>query len=310
MKLAVFLLVLVALDVGLGRVLEFFYFRQKSGLNYRTTYAVEECRDDIVVLGSSRAQSNYVPAVLAEELAGTVFNAGRDGQSILYASAVFDAMAARHAPRIVVLDVIPTDFYRNPGHYDRLSALLPYYRSRAEVRPVVNLRSRFERFKMLSSIYPYNSLPLQILKYNLVKKRADRGHVPQFGEIELPLPPAKEHAWLDSGPDAEKFARFGALVRDCHERGIRLYLVLSPVFEGEVVRREIKHELEPLLEGTPYEIWDLSDHPEFVRQAKYFRDRGHLNDVGAARFSGIVAEMIRTDPDAAGHASTPAGTGG
>lgn len=295
LKLAVFLLLIVGLDAGVGGLLRHFYFKQKSGLNFQTTYAVEQTRDDIIILGSSRAQSHYDPSILESQLEGSCYNAGRNGQSLLYAAAVHNAILSRQAPQVVILDVIPMDFINYHGHYDRLSALLPYYRSNEAVRPFVEFRSPFERIKLMSGIYPFNSLPLQIIKYNLVAGRPDKGFNPLRGTIPLPLHPSREKPWLRNGRDDKMFAAFADMVASCMEKGIEFYPVISPSYSGEIIGRDCLEDIEAILEGTPYALWDFSDHQDFLLNQELFRDESHLNTVGAEAFSNFIAARIKAE---------------
>jgi hypothetical protein len=295
-KLVVFALVTIGLDAGVGSLLRHYYFKQVAGLNYRTTYAVEQSRDDIIILGSSRAQAHYVPSILESGLGGTCYNAGRNGQSLLYAAAVHHSILARQAPRVVILDLIPTDFFQYHGHYDRLAALLPYYKDTEAVRPFVRLRSRLEPVKLLSRIYPFNSLPLQIIKYNLVPPAQDKGFIAQHGRIRLPLHPPKGRAWLVNGLDPQMLDAFTELVATCQENGIELYPVISPAFPGKMFGEDAVSELERILEGTPYRLWNYADHPEFVLNTELFSDRDHLNQDGAEAYTKIVVDRINAQP--------------
>lgn len=291
-----FLLLIVILDAGIGWGMRFLYFRQTSGLNQRTTYAVTQSREDVIVLGSSRAQANYVPEILAEGIGGTCYNAGRNGQSLLYAAAVSKSILARQAPRVVILDLIAADFFKYHGHYDRLSALLPYYRETPAVRPFVRLRSRFERLKLLSGIYPFNSLVLQIIRYNLVEERTDRGFVPLNGQIKVPVDPPKGRAWVRNGLDDEMIVALEALVADCVANNIRLYPVISPVYDGQAFGRDAIGVIESILAGTPYELWDFSDDPAFSGDPALFRDRDHLNFAGAKAYTAMLVESMQLPP--------------
>ena len=58
-KAFVFLAILVILDFLIGSILEYFYFKQESGLLYRTTYSLDSTHADFLVLGSSTANHHY-----------------------------------------------------------------------------------------------------------------------------------------------------------------------------------------------------------------------------------------------------------
>ena len=90
------------------------------------------------------------------------YNAGRDGNFMFYHLAVLKGVLNRYSPKIVILDFVAEEFAQNQYSYDRLSSLLPYYKSHPEMRSIINLKSKYEKIKLLSQIYPYNSLMLTI----------------------------------------------------------------------------------------------------------------------------------------------------
>jgi len=77
-------ILMVVLDYSVGYFLKKTYFSQKSGVDYRTTYAINGVRSDILILGSSRATHHYNPSIIEDSLKMSAFNGGRDGCSIFY----------------------------------------------------------------------------------------------------------------------------------------------------------------------------------------------------------------------------------
>ena len=61
-KLILIILCAIIADKGLGLLLQHFYFKIRHGEQGRTTYAIDSCISEIVILGSSRAEHHYVPA--------------------------------------------------------------------------------------------------------------------------------------------------------------------------------------------------------------------------------------------------------
>ena len=293
-KLSLFIVLLAILDAGIGGLLREFYFRQTSGLSYRLTYAMDHSTDDVIVLGSSRAQVHYVPSIIEKITGKSCYNAGRDGQSLLFSYAVQEAIIKRHQPDVLILDLIPRDFFNLSIHYDRLSALLPYYDSHEEIRPIVHLRSRFERLKLISHIYPFNSLPLQIAKYNLVKGEELDGYVPQFGEM-TPLMQTQEEEnapWSRKGLDPNMVRAFESLVENCVDSKIVLFIVISPAYQGKAPGMFAIDKLKEIMENCSFEIWDYSNHSDFANETRLFRDQSHLNYDGARLFTDLVAKRI------------------
>ena len=158
-------LVIIAIflcDLGIGNILKFFYFRQASGAAYRTTYAIDSTTAEILIFGSSRANHHYVPGAFEDSLHCTFYNTGRDGNFILYNFAIFKAITKRYTPKSIIFDINPDEIEYRISSYERLSSILPYYHGHPEIRSTVNLRSPFEKIKLISATYPYNSILLTI----------------------------------------------------------------------------------------------------------------------------------------------------
>jgi hypothetical protein len=181
-KLFIFLAIVVLFDFAIGAALRHYYFKQESGVQYRTTYSMEQTKADLVIFGSSRATHHYVPDVFEQRLNMSYYNVGRDGNFIFYHYAVLKSILKRYTPKIIILDISGAEFSVGQDSYDRLSALLPYYKTHPEIRPIVELKSEYEKIKLASSIYPFNSSIITIALGNAEfnKKRNDdtEGYVP------------------------------------------------------------------------------------------------------------------------------------
>jgi hypothetical protein len=96
--LFVFIIVMI-MDFGIGRVLKAFYFKQTSGIDYRTTYSIDKTRADVLIFGSSTAIHDYIPGTIEKRLNLSTYNVGRDGISILYDYAVLKTILKRYTPK-------------------------------------------------------------------------------------------------------------------------------------------------------------------------------------------------------------------
>lgn len=273
--------------------LETLYFKQESGLYFRTTYAIREANQDIIILGDSRANHHYVPSIISEEMGMSCYNAGRDGQGILYVEAVLRSILARKRPKLVVIDLTGVMFNVGGGKYGRLSSLLPYYRQHPEIRHIVNKRSFYEPLKMLSKIYPYNSMLLTIIKYNFV------GEIDYSGFIPLNGKPGRVLTWDVGGEDCD-----GGLVdlnaveslenicRVCNENGIKAVLSISPYFD-EVFEEKLFRIIKDVADVYRIPVINFSREKGISRNMNYFVDSSHLNYKGAREFSMVFCERIK-----------------
>lgn len=295
-RLAILLVILLLLDLSIGNTLRYFYFNQKTGKHYRTTYTMEEVKSDIIVLGSSRANHHYHPDVFETVLGNSFYNAGRDGNFIFYHYAVLKSLLHRYTPDIVILDILRDELSTDQFSYDGLSSLLPYYRDHPEIRPVVELRSPYEKVKLISSIYPYNSAIFTIIAGNLGMGsdagKEKKGYIP-INRINDGLVP--ETIKISPGEtDPRKVAVLESLAEECISSGVNLYIMCSPYYSTAVDTETLK------IAGNiakKYDIpfFDFSSDPVFIGRPELFADAEHLNDDGARMFSAIVAGKIRED---------------
>jgi hypothetical protein len=280
-------------DRTIGAVLKKFYFLQKSGVGYRATYAIDSTNAGILVFGSSRANHSYVPEVLEKNLGYNCYNAGRDGNFLLYNYAVFEAVTKRYIPRLVLIDIYPEELNYKTSDYDKLSLLLPYYPTHPEIRHIVDLRSKLEFIKHLSAIYPYNSLILQIamgnLNFNRERVPDIKGYVPFYRKME--------YIKIDSSQvnivniDEKKTNALLDMAEVCKRNNIGFILVYSPTysFTGKSTCNRL---LSELCRTHNIRYLDMSNYPVFMNTPAYFADRAHLNDEGARVFSKLLSDKI------------------
>lgn len=295
LNLTVLVILLFILDRIGGTVANHFYFTQTSGPFYRTTFAIDSTTAELLVFGSSRANHHYVPEPFVDSLKISFYNTGRDGNYLLFNYAIFQSVIKRHKPEIIILDINPGDLNFDKKEYDCLSSLLPYYSSHPEIRKIVEMRGPYEKYKLLSAIYPYNSSLLTIaignLEYNK-KRNADRkGYVPLFNQLkDTSVTIIHEKKEIDS----VKFSILQSIMRTCKLNNIRLINVISPVFDMNDQGNTSK-VVKDMAERYDAEFFDFSQDILFNQNPSWFQDVTHLNNEGATRFSAILAGLINKD---------------
>ena len=287
--------VVFVLDFVTGRVLRHFYFKEIAGFHYRTTYSMEKTNEDILVFGASRANHHYVPRIFEDSLQQSFYNTGRDGNGIFYQAALLKSVLKRYTPKIIILDY-KGEFWKGPQEYDQISSLLPYYRTHPEIRKIIELRGRWEKIKLVSETYPFNSQALTIAMGNLDMNRQrnadDKGYVP----LESDSPPElKVYTSADLYEvDSNKVNAFHDFVKSARESGARVYVVYSPLYQklGRYQEVEICSTI-CAQENVPF--FDYSRDPWFLSRGNLFYDGVHLDHEGAQIFSAIVAGKIKAD---------------
>ncbi len=288
------LITVVLFDFAIGSVLNHFYFTQKSGLEYRATYSIEKTTADILVFGTSRANHHYYPGIFEKKTGLSFYNVGRDAGSIFYDYGVLKGILARHNPKIIILDFGRSEFKKSQDNYDRLSFLLPYYKTHPEMRPVIEMKSPYEKIKLLSHIYPFNSslFTIAIGNTKLGNKRSVdyNGYVPLKRFLDKPLP--VDTLAVNYELDRNKIRIFESFVADCVRAKIKLYIVCSP-YVTQFLHKDYSITIgEGIADKYNVKFFDLSQDSAFINNISLFADEEHLNDNGAKKFSDLLVDKM------------------
>lgn len=293
LNIFIIIAILFVLDFAIGRTLRYFYFREKSGLHYRTTYAMEKTNADILIFGSSRANHHYVPEVFEDSLNMSFYNTGRDGNFIFFQTALLKSILTRYTPKIIILD-IAGGFEKNNIAYERLSSLLPYYKTHKEIRKIVDLKSQFEKIKLLSEIYPFNSQLLTIAIGNFEKneerKSDDKGYIALNKKWGKRIDSIVNTSITEI--DTNKIFYLHQFIKLAKQAGSKVFLIYSPIFQKMNRNQEVEITNTICVEeNVPF--WDYSKDTTFLNNNQYFQDILHLNNTGAILFSAIISNRIK-----------------
>jgi hypothetical protein len=287
--------VVFVLDFAIGRTLRHFYFREVAGFHYRTTYSMEKTNEEVLVFGASRANHHYVPSVFEDSLQLSFYNTGRDGNGIFYQAALLRSVLKRYTPKVIILDY-KGEFWKGPQEYDQMSSLVPYYRTHEEIRDLVELRGRWERVKLLSETYPFNSQALTIAIGNMdmnKQRNADtKGYVP----LESDRAPAlrvytRGELYV---VDSTKVNAFREFVVNARKSGAKVYVIYSPLYQKLALYQEVDI-CRQICEENNVPFLDFSRDKFWLERGNLFYDGVHLNHQGATLFSTMIAGYIKRD---------------
>lgn len=295
LKLIGFLSILVLLDYGIGLILKSIYFKQKSGFDYLTTYAIEKAEADILLFGSSRAVNNLNVISFEKELGLTCYNMGRYGEPIFYHHALLQTTLKRFIPKIIVLSFDAGNFKIQQEMYDRLSVLLPYYSTHPELKPTIALKGPFEDLKMVSKIYPFNSLILPIITghttYSKNKYANYKGFIPLKSIFNGPL--NSVNYTKDTLLDSIKINSYKAFIEDCIKLKIDLYIVTAPYKLNVLGTDRSIIEAKHIAEAYHINFFDFTRDSLFLNGKDLFADSRHLNETGAGIYTNKIIAHIK-----------------
>ena len=294
-KFLILFLIVFVLDFFIGSGLRYLYFKQHNGFQFRTTYSLEKTNADILIFGSSRANHHYDTKMLENRLKMSCYNVGRDGTGIFYHTAILKGILKRYTPKIIILDLRRWEFEKENLSYDRIALLLPYYKSHPEMQPIVELKSKYEKYKLLSGIYPFNSSMFSILVGNLKRNGTTeiKGYLPVTETLTVAPTPVKIGD-NDKIIDTTQVATYETFIKDCIKAGVELHIFCSPYFSGSD-EQDLSIEFEKkIAEKYNISYHDFSNEPSFLNKLPLFADYSHLNKEGAQLFTNIIIDSVQT----------------
>lgn len=301
-KAIVFLAILFVLDLAFGTILAHLYSKQKPGAIYRVSYSIDSTEQSILIFGSSTANHHYIPKIFKKRMNLSCYNTGQDNQLILYNYAILKAVLKRYTPKMVILDFNRDEFEVKDGSYDRLSALIPYYKSHPEIRKIIELRSPYEKYKMISHIYPYNSLVFTLimgaLESHKERKKIDEqnGYIPLNDSCYTDL--IQDSSYGSTNFDSLKIKAFESFIKDCRKSNVNLYIVISPLLIQTLHENPSVKKVQEIANKYNVCVYNFTNSPLFVNKVLFAGNGTHLNDSGAKRFTNLIIDSILRDQEA------------
>ena len=199
---------------------------------------------------------------------------------------------------MIILSFDAGNFSINQDAYDRLSSLLPYYKNHPEIQSIVALKGPYEKIKMLSAIYPYNSLLLPIISGNSTQSKTKyatiNGYIPLDEHLNGPL--QKFDYTIEKKQDTVKINTYKAFIQLCLNAHITLYIICPPYC---IDAKGIDHSITTAKEiAQQYGIhfFDYSRDSFYTSKPQWFADYRHLNPVGVEVFCNKVIDKIQLMP--------------
>jgi len=297
LKVSVFFALLVAVDFGIGGAVSELYRRAPHGANWTKENWLLDGHFDVVVFGSSRALRHYVPSVIEKETGLSVFNAGQNGQYMLYAYGLEQLLLSRYSPKMIVLDVLPSFIIKadNPEEeFERLSTLSPFIDNSSVKQLLVGDRF-FEGLKYASRMYRYNSKILSILEnFRSPPNNVDNGY-DSVGDVRFhDRNPFIVDLLQKVEVDSFKLGILRRFIRSARSKNIFVVAVFSPI-SGPLSKRStnvVKMYSEFFVENkTPFLNYSTPDFRRYWNK-NLFIDIIHMDETGADMFSREFAEQL------------------
>lgn len=293
-RIATFFAIVAVIDFSLGKV--FHYLQTKSGGRTGAEYYVcETAKEDVLIMGSSRASHHYVPEIISNRLGLSCFNAGQDGNGIILQYGRWLMISERYYPKLLIYDINPSfdlDDNDNMAYVDRLK---PFCQN-LEVRNYVADLFPIERLKLPSFMYRYNYKFLEIVSDCVQKRdfRAKEGFIPLIGIIREEIV-SKDDRFLEtdrSTNDHIKLFYLEKLVSDAINHGTKVVFVVSPSWKGTQCSIDELSAVYDIVKKFSIDFYQYIDS-DLCESPDLFKDSVHLNEYGARVFTEDLVSRIR-----------------
>ena len=299
-RIVVFIFAVYSLDIMIGNVLEFLFFKQKTGPNYQIIESITTNRADLVILGNSRAQHHYNPRIISKKTGFSSVNAGLNGGYGIYLPTFqVEVMTINYNPKVIIVEIEPNALSYNKLNYYLIKVLLPYFDRYPNAYEFLKLTDNYQKIKLLSKAYKYNSLIFDIISYNLFSNKFS--HVKSFIPIQKSLNKIDSVANIGVNRNLNTFISdlnmeliLKKLIYIAKIKNIKLVFVNSPVYNNEVNDNYSiagKKAIQ-IMNDNDVSFWDYSNDTNFLNKYYLFSDKLHLNDKGAELYSNIIADRL------------------
>lgn len=284
--------IVALLDFGVGYVFHYLQAKIAEGRTGAEYYVCKEMKDDIVIMGSSRASHHYVPTIITDSLGLSCFNAGQDGNGIILQYGRWKMISERYTPKVIIYDVNPgfdIGLNDNMAYLDRLK---PFCNDKY-VEEYIYTLFHIERLKLFSHMYRYNYKFIEIVS-DCVKKDVVnlRGYIPLKGEIRKEMidapRPIKSPA-IDE--DSVKIYYLEQFAKECQEKGTNLIFIASPAFRGGLYNEDTFEAVVNIANKYNFSFLYYYDS-KYSEEPCLFKDSYHLNDNGAVLFTNEIINYI------------------
>lgn len=259
---------------------------------------IEKGKEELVVLGASRACNQYVTRILEDSLGVSAYNYGVGAQNVYTNYAVLSLLIEKGAkkPKYVIWDIYYTDILNTPGwNTEKTGILFSAYNYDEAVREIVDLQEGIKsKLIRYVNLYKFNSkIPYFIIDYKS-KKNEDisGGYSPLYFEHNKPIEIRNTGR---SKYDMQKLSYIDKFIHLCKENDILLYVFISPAFyklENGEAPEDWAKVIEKKCLDNAIPVYNHEQDSLFLIHPEWFYNSEHLNDTGAKIYTTIVAKKL------------------
>lgn len=254
-------------------------------------YLANEANENIIILGTSRANYHYVSSIIADSLKQTVYNGGIDATNCIYAHYfALNLLIEHHIPSVIILEVMTNDYSITSNAFETTSFFAPYIGRSPRADSIFRLAGSYYPYH-ISHLYRFNAKAVSNLFGLIINKQEDddHGYIPTWSTGFSPRTISTTKSPQEN--DNLKLKYIEKFIRLCQSNDIHLILTISPAYTyaDSMLYQPIKDIA--LQNNIP--ILDYHSQGLFLDHPEYFRDEQHLWDLGAREYSKRFAKDLK-----------------
>ena len=258
----------------------------------KSEYVVNQVDADFIVIGSSRAEAHYNSQIIKDAFPQySVFNCGVDGQLFYYITTAFNSIIDRYTPKVVVWDFQLKDLVDETE--ENLSLLYPYYYSNYRVRELLDIQDPSLKFMLRSNCYRFNGTASRILRAMRMKETGKLGFLSHVSADVSRKFEVKDISYENQLLVPRKVELLIATIKRAQDKGIKLILCVSPEYNRLVGQCETVNMLHQISKDFNIQFIDCSQMEQFIHADENWYDTGHLNALGADKFTRDLVKKIQ-----------------
>lgn len=289
-KILLFFVIVTLIDIAFGVICRHFNSHAKGGDTRNHYYIANQCNQDIIIFGSSRALHHYSSQTLEDSLGMSCYNCGVDGNGIVFFYGRLLMLTNRYTPKVIIYD-IQSGFDVQKGDNSKYLRWMKRFYDLPGISDIFDLVNPMEKLKMKCQLYRYNSSFIQILTDNFhpIQETGYGGFRPRRKKM-LYDPIVKRVEQLEEW-DTIKEECMLRLVNLCNEKNIKLIFTYSPCYgESRTPCDDLIHRF--ILENNLTLLDHFSDK-KFCLNKDYFYDSVHMNETGAIEFTKVLSSELK-----------------
>lgn len=291
LKVLLFFALVVVMDFAFGFVFSWLRTHAKGGSTANCEYIANRCKDDIIILGSSRATHHYVPQIIEDSLGLSCYNCGEEGNGIVLAYGRLKMLTNRYKPKLVLYEVTPDyDYGTKDPNTKYLGYLRPYYEN--DIRTVFDdFDDELSFLKMQSKMYQNTGKILPDLVDDFIFRDNMKGYAPLYGYLDSAPSQRMETAMTI---DSIKLSYVEKLIVLCKSNDIPLLFMISPEYNYGDDMTRYQPALKMCAKYGVHVINSINE-PGISDNIDYFQDYTHLNNEGAIAYTHKLVSKLSND---------------